>query len=71
MASSSTGRGRPHYLRSKRNMSFHATRSATFSGYTFFEVSFVEFPQRFQEFRLAGEYGRIGMGQYNHTGGRV
>lgn len=31
--------GPPHYLRSKRSMSFHATRSETFSGYTFFDVS--------------------------------
>ena len=38
---------RPNYLRSNRSISLHATRSETFSGYTFFEVTFVEFPQRF------------------------
>lgn len=52
---------RPFYLRSNRSTSFHATRSETFSGYTFFDVSFVELPQRFQEFRLAGEHDRLGV----------
>lgn len=33
------GRGQPPYVRSKRSMSFHATNSHAFSGYTFFEVS--------------------------------